>query len=152
MEKGAEKIAVEEKRTAYKTGGYNAVLAYVREHRDVHIEAQAVYHDLRMRGNALGQATVYRQLQRLTDEGVLEKLPLAEGKGACYRYVGDCKGTHYHLYCTVCGGLTHLDCAHFAELYRHVGEEHGFRIDGARTVFYGTCAICAGKPVEVDKR
>ena len=51
--------------------------------------------------------------------------------------------SHFHLKCTECGVLIHLDCDHLAAITAHVQEDHGFMIDPARTTFYGLCRACA---------
>ena len=42
-----------------------------------------------------------------------------------------------------CGAIRHLDCSHLGELYRHLEQEHHFRIDPRRTLFYGLCEACS---------
>ena len=41
-----------------------------------------------------------------------------------------------------CGKLIHLECTELSLIGDHLREEHGFDIDHARTVFYGTCNEC----------
>ncbi|MBQ1555500.1 MAG: transcriptional repressor, partial [Clostridia bacterium] len=50
---------------------------------------------------------------------------------------------HFHLKCTACGRIIHLDCGFMSEFEKHIGEHHGFRVDNARTVIYGLCEACA---------
>ena len=130
-----------EQRGAYATDAYREILRYMSM-TDQPQSACAVHEALLKQGVRVGQTTVYRQLLRLAREGLIEKMPSPDGKTGLYRYTGACHGDHYHLLCSECGGLSHLTCDYFADLYRHVGENHGFHIDGSRTVFYGTCASC----------
>ena len=95
----------------------------------------------------VGKATVYRHLERLTESGQVRRFSPAEGASACYQYVGDrddCK-QHYHMVCSRCGRLFHLDCEQLSELSQHIREHHGFLLDCERTILYGVCADCARK-------
>ena len=48
----------------------------------------------------------------------------------------------FHCKCEKCGKLIHLECTELSLIGEHLREEHGFSIDHARTVFYGTCNEC----------
>ena len=98
----------------------------------------------------VGKATVYRHLERLCDAGLVRKFFPAEGVSASYQYVGghgDCK-RHYHMVCSRCGRLFHLDCEQLKELTEHIKERHGFLLDPERTILYGICADCSRKEAE----
>ena len=71
---------------------------------------------------------------------------LGEGAGACYQFTGreDCH-EHFHLKCTGCGRLIHVECDYLGEVSKHVLEHHQFTIDNTKTVLYGLCADCAAK-------
>ena len=67
-------------------------------------------------------------------------------EGACWQYC-DC---HAHrdcilLKCEVCGAIQHMDCGHLGELYQHVLQQHHFRINPRRTLFYGLCDRWSGE-------
>jgi Fur family ferric uptake transcriptional regulator len=97
-------------------------------------------------GEPVGQTTIYRHLEKLTEEGKLRKYILHEGKSACYQYVDDgakCR-EHFHLKCEQCGTLIHLECGTLNKIRRHIFKEHGFRINVLKTVFYGRCEHCLG--------
>ena len=97
---------------------------------------------LHAQGSSVGLTTVYRQLERLEQQGLVHKA--VTDQGACYRF---CDGSHagrdcFLLKCERCGALTHVDCEHLAPLYRHLEEEHGFTVDPRRTMLYGVCTAC----------
>ena len=87
-------------------------------------------------------------LEKLEAEGLVRRYALDDRGSACWQYAGTdgaagaCRH-HFHLKCTECGTLFHLNCDHLQEIAAHVASEHGFCIDPARTVFYGICADCA---------
>ena len=138
MEQSNEKIRV---RGNYRKESENEVLRILRENKSRPMSADEIAALLRKNGTEIGLTTVYRRLTDLLDRGLLQK-HFGDGKTALYRYTGDCTGNDDHLVCSVCGRVTHVTCNYFAELYRHIGESHGFRVDGSRTLFYGICSSC----------
>ena len=98
---------------------------------------------LHRQGSQVGLTTVYRQLERLEQQGLVHKVVTDEG--ARYRY---CDARHagrdcFLLKCERCGRIEHLDCSHLGELYAHLLAEHHFRINPRRTLFYGLCEKCS---------
>lgn len=130
---------------AYNTRQKEAVLACLREHSEGHVHAADIAEYLAKAGEKVGLTTIYRQLDKLVEEGVVKKF-VTEGSSACYQYVGDghC-GEHFHLKCESCGKLIHLKCRTFDKLSAHILEEHGFLSDPGRTTLYGTCGDCRAK-------
>ncbi len=125
----------------YKTKQKSLILECVKETSGGHFTADDIADKLDKKGSHVGKATVYRHLDRLLSDGVIKKYSLGEGKSACYQYVSaGCE--HFHLKCTVCEKLIHADCEFLDMLSSHVSKDHGFIIDGSRTVFYGKCSEC----------
>ena len=104
-------------RSKYKTKQREILLSYFETAPGVHITAGDVCEYFRSRGAPIGQATVYRQLESLVDEGIL------------------CK-------CEKCGKLIHLHSDEMEDIRSHLLENHRFQLDPMRTVFYGLCAQC----------
>ena len=92
----------------------------------------------KLAGSGVAVSTLYRQLSALCKEGALARHRNAEGE-YIYRYTGKKTGCScaFHLKCTVCGNVQHLECPHSSELIEHIGKEHGFSLDKGRTVLYG---------------
>ena len=126
----------------YMTKQQQAVLDGIRGKADGCANAMELCEALHRRGERVGLTTVYRQLERLEQQGILHKIVTDEGTQ--YRYCdrrehgGDC----FLLKCERCGSIHHVDCSHLGELYRHLLTEHGFGINPRRTLFYGLCAHC----------
>ncbi len=130
----------------YQTKHKALVLSYFEEHASQHVTAAELLLALNTNGSTIGSATIYRQLEKLEAEGLVRRYALDDRGSACWQYAkaadaGDCH-SHFHLKCTVCGTLFHLDCHHLHEIAHHVESDHGFAIDPARTVFYGVCEKC----------
>lgn len=130
----------------YNTKQKEKLLSYLIKNKDKHTNVQEISAFLSSEGTPVGVATIYRQLDRLVEQGLVRKYAFDGKTCACYQYIENeeqCR-SHFHLKCLSCGRLIHLDCGHLAELTRHIEDEHGFAIDYAQTVFYGLCSDCRG--------
>ena len=130
----------------YKTRQRERILQFLTENRDRHLSAEDVAAHLRAQQLPVGRTTVYRTLDQLVEQGAVRRYYLGEGAGACYQFTGreDCH-EHFHLKCTGCGRLIHVECDYLGEVSKHVLEHHQFTIDNTKTVLYGLCADCAAK-------
>jgi Fur family ferric uptake transcriptional regulator len=130
---------------SYSTKHQEELLNYMRESAGTHVTAGDICMHMRAAGSNIGTATVYRHLEKMVDEGIVNKYIIDEGSSACYEYVDGCdkSGSCYHLKCEVCGRLIHLGCEEISALNDHIKEHHGFTINPRRTVFYGVCEECA---------
>lgn len=129
----------------YHTKQRAAVLSYFQRHPSVHLTADELTDALRAEGTSIGRSTIYRALDTLCEAGIIRRFQLSQGEGACYQYIdGDAEicRTHFHLKCLVCGTLYHVDCAQLEALAAHLGKQHNFTVDYAKTVLYGTCEPC----------
>ena len=133
--------------STYKTKQRDIILKYFEKKPGVHITAADVYEYLNSKGESIGQATIYRQLEKLVDEGLLNKYIMDASSPACFEYVGmsahKSGKTCFHCKCEKCGKLIHLQCDELSEIEHHLQAEHGFRLNPLRTVFYGICDECA---------
>ena len=133
-------------RSKYKTKQRQILLDYLATVPGVHITAGDVCEYFRQQGTPIGQSTVYRHLESLVDEGLLQKYVIGQGSPACFEFVGE--DVHedgepcFHCKCEKCGKLIHLHCDELDGLKSHISGEHGFQIDPMRTVFYGLCDEC----------
>jgi len=131
---------------SYSTKQQQAVLRCLEVRGETPLTAAALAEDLRQSGTPVGLATVYRQLEKLAQNGMVHKVNTEEG--AFYQYCPH-RDAHHHdcilLRCTDCGRIVHLDCVHLQHLYDHLESEHHFRIDSRRTILTGLCQACVGK-------
>lgn len=85
----------------------------------------------------LGQATVYRNLRKLHEEGWLVTVSHPEG-GTLYEPAGGAH--HHHFYCRACGRLFVLPgCM----LDGRKSAPTGFRTEGHLIYLYGACSNCS---------
>lgn len=128
----------------YKTRQRELILRLLTENRQRHLSVDEVVDYLREQHSPVGKSTVYRYLDRLVEQGCVRRYFLEEGRGACYQYsegTEACK-VHFHLKCTVCGQLLHLECNQLEQISEHVRMRHHFIVDHTKTVLYGLCQSC----------
>ena len=135
--------------TGYNTKQRENLLNFLIRNKERHTNVQEISAFLAGEGSPVGTATIYRQLDKLVEQGLVRKYVLDGKSGACYQYIENsgCCREHFHLKCVSCGRLIHIDCDYLADINRHISEHHGFTVDSSQTVFYGKCAEC-GKAAE----
>ena len=115
-----------------------AVLTAVFDHphADTASLIEAVRGDL---GDVSPQA-VYDVLRALTDAGLLRRI---EPAGSVARYESRVADNHHPLICRGCGAIADVDCAVGETPCLTASETHGFTIDEAEVIYWGTCPDCA---------
>lgn len=128
----------------YKTKQRAIIEQAMLEQNGKHFTVDIILDNLRRKGEAVGRTTVWRSLERLSDEGVIRKYVQA-GESTCYQCVSDEGGCHehFHLKCEECGKLIHMECDMLSRIGSHIEAEHGFKVNPLKTVLYGKCCECA---------
>jgi Fur family ferric uptake transcriptional regulator len=103
--------------------------------------AQDIHADLRSAGESVGLTTVYRHLQMLTDDEVIDALQTADGE-VVYR---ECESAHHHhhVVCRNCGKSVEIDEPAVERWAARVAEESGFTDISHTVEIFGLCARCA---------
>ena len=103
--------------------------------------AQEVHASLHRGGERIGLATVYRTLQAMVAEDIVDTLRTDEGEQVFRR----CStGHHHHLVCRDCGRTVEVEGPTVERWADRVEAEHGFT-DVAHTLeLFGRCTDCAG--------
>ncbi len=126
----------------YKTRQRDTILELLKNNTDTHLSAEDIADKLKKNGAPVGTTTVYRYLEKLYSEGVVQKYTTDRAR---YTYTEKECREHFHLKCTECGSLFCADCDFMSELCGHISDHHGFAIAPSKTVFYGVCQKCSEK-------
>ena len=129
----------------YKTKQQDTILKYLIAKKNQHITVNMIAEFLEKQGTPVGVTTIYRHLDKLVEQGELQKYIIDGVTSACFQYIGEeahCH-EHFHLKCENCGTLIHLECGYMKDLYTHVLNHHAFDINTFKTVFYGLCKSCS---------
>lgn len=115
-----------------------AILECLRSTK-IHPTADWILEQLRPSLPSLNQATVYRNLQQLKEDGLIRSMGVVAGQE---HFDGDI-GPHAHVMCAACGRITDLPLTDgLAGLMREAGQLTGFEITASQ--FAGLCPDCSG--------
>lgn len=104
-----------------------------------HGTADAIAANVRDRIGAISRQSVYDSLAILAEKGLIRRI---EPAGSPARYEARTGDNHHHLICRTCGKTTDVDCASGHAPCLHATDDHGFLIDEAEVIFWGTCPDC----------
>lgn len=90
-------------------------------------------------GDAIGLTTVYRALQALVADQIIDQLRREDGE-AIYRLCGE--KHHHHLVCKACGKTVEIEGSAIEKWSKSVADAHGFREVGHTAEIFGLCKDC----------
>jgi Fur family transcriptional regulator, ferric uptake regulator len=102
--------------------------------------AQQIHAELRRRGERIGLTTVYRHLQVLSEDGLLDTIRDAGGE-TLYRR---CRSAvhHHHLICRNCGTSVEVEGRAVEQWAEKVAAEAGFTEVDHTVELFGLCPRC----------
>lgn len=122
-----------------------AVLAAVHEHP--HADTDTVLREARAALPAVSHQAVYDVLRALTDAGLVRRIQPA---GATARYESRVGDNHHHVVCRSCGAIADVDCAVGHAPCLSASDDHGFTVDEAEVLYWGTCPACTAADTAAD--
>ena len=130
----------------YNTKQKDKIIGSISSFGDKHFTAAELISKINSEGISVGQATIYRMIDRMVNKGELRKYIVDGTTAACYQLAEKSHekkcSEHFHLKCESCSRLIHVECEELLKISSHMNEEHGFIIDSSKTVFYGLCKEC----------
>ncbi len=106
------------------------------------ISAQDIYIKLREGKDSMGLATVYRSLETLKLEGVVQVRTVANGESL----YSTAKEDKHHLTCLQCGASIPIYECPVHELENQLHQSHQFKIFYHTLEFFGLCEACQVVP------
>ena len=79
-------------------------------------------------------------LRALTAAGLVRRI---QPSGSVARYESRVGDNHHHVVCRSCGAIADVDCAVGETPCLTARTDHGFAIDEAEVVYWGTCPACS---------
>lgn len=107
----------------------------------VHPTADTVYESVRQREPKISLGTVYRNLNQLSEIGMLVKLPMPSGGDRFDGRLDD----HLHIICSGCGAVADIELSSLSQLDSDVEQQTGYQVTGKSMVFSGLCGNCCTK-------
>lgn len=128
----------------YNTKQKELLLNFLNANKNRHLSISEIANGVANEG--IGKSTVYRRMTELCQKGVVRRFRGKDGKNVVYQFMDNDRNcdSHFHLKCTECGTLQHLDCESMDKINKHIKEHHGFMVDIGTTVLYGLCSECSG--------
>lgn len=117
-----------------------AVLTALHEHP--HADTDTVIRVVRDAHGEVSKQAVYDVLRALTEVGLVRRI---EPSGSVARYETRVADNHHHLICRSCGAIVDVDCAVGDVPCLTAADDHGFSIDEAEVVYWGTCPACSSR-------
>ncbi len=114
-----------------------AVLSAVFDHP--HADTTSLIEVVRGDLGEVSPQAVYDVLKALTDADLLRRI---EPAGSVARYESRVADNHHHVICRGCGAIADVDCAVGDTPCLTASESHGFTIDEAEVIYWGTCPDC----------
>ncbi|WP_122820814.1 Fur family transcriptional regulator [Varibaculum vaginae] len=128
-----------------KTWQRDAIMAIMADETDFR-SAQQVHAALIEAGQTVGLATVYRNLQTLTELGELDSLRSEEGETLYRRCAA--QRHHHHLVCRNCGYTVDIQDDQLERWIGQISQRYQFSdIEHIADVF-GLCANCVKQPAK----
>jgi Fur family peroxide stress response transcriptional regulator len=106
-----------------------------------HPTADWLYQKLKKEFPNLSLGTVYRNLNILVEQKLIQKLPF----GSTHDKYEVIKSPHYHLVCENCGSVGDFNMPHYTEINQQAQAMSGFHISRHRIDFFGICEKCQSK-------
>jgi Fe2+ or Zn2+ uptake regulation protein len=117
-----------------------AALTVLRDHP--HVDTHTVIELVRAELPRASHQTIYDVLQALTDANLVRRVHPA---GTTARYESRVGDNHHHAVCRSCGTIVDVECAVGHAPCLTASDDHGFVIDEAEVVYWGTCSDCRSK-------
>ena len=130
----------------YQTEQKQKLWEYLRRHKETAFTVEELAEGLcaENRDRAPGKSTLYRQINKLVEEGRVKRIVKGNSRHFVYQITeGEGCHAHLHMKCVGCGKLLHLDDALSRQLLESVRQSSAFSVNEERTVLFGECALCA---------
>ena len=103
-----------------------------------HPTADAIYDKVVSSHPSISKGTVYRNLGKLAEAGMLRRIPMPNNAD---RY-DTTLTAHYHIFCKSCGEFRDLDYPYLLSINSEVERDSGYKLDEHDIVFTGLCPKC----------
>ncbi|MGL5978516.1 MAG: Fur family transcriptional regulator [Erysipelotrichaceae bacterium] len=103
-----------------------------------HMSADEIFQGLKSKGSLISLATVYRNLNILTELRVINKISHPRDG-----YVYDKSPlVHHHLYCKTCNQIFDAHIDEDEQFIEHAQERNNMKIEAYSITFWGVCNDC----------
>jgi Fur family transcriptional regulator, ferric uptake regulator len=110
----------------------------------VDFSVEELWQDLRQTDPHMGRTTVFRAVEMLVNQGLLNRIDFADGS---HKYRACAEGHHHHLTCVQCHRVVDIDFCLPINQLSLIGAQNDFVIEGHSLTLFGRCPDCRNIPV-----
>lgn len=115
------------------------IILDILEHNRIHPTIYEIYELAKQKYPSIGQATIYRNVNKLVDENKIIKLPSSSNDG--YHYDIN-TASHDHLLCKRCGKIIDIFDNDYNEIFKDIEQKNKVTISKATILLEGICSKC----------
>jgi Fe2+ or Zn2+ uptake regulation protein len=116
----------------------------IMETASKHLDASQILRNAKKLDASIDSSTVYRTLQLLKRQGLIDELDLMHIHGEGHYYERKLGRDHIHMACLRCGKITEFVSDMFERLKQQVEKDCRFRVLVSRLEMGGYCSTCRG--------
>ena len=120
-----------------KTPARSAITEFLSS-SDSPVDVAEIIESLRIKKLNTNKVTVYRIIEFMHKNGIVDRLEFGEGK---YRYELQ-KNHHHHLICQKCGDVKDVEGNYIEEIENEIKSKKGFLVKSHSLEFFGLCKNC----------
>jgi Fur family transcriptional regulator, ferric uptake regulator len=135
-------------RKEYNTKTKDKIISFLIRQKGKTLSTKEIYYYLKANDVNIDLSTVYRNLEVLHEDGIVQKFYNSNGRISVYQYIeksGNCH-EHLHIQCIKCGKLLHLNCEYMNgvldDFKGHLYVHHKFSLEIESSMLYGVCDSC----------
>lgn len=122
----------------YRVTPQRLAILNVIEESDGHLSAMEVYERTRKILPGVTEATIYRNLDFLVNQGLILMAHVGSGK-VVYEST---RRLHHHLICRKCGASQEIPHTLLTNLFEELSRVSGYQVDTFHVTFFGICSNC----------
>ena len=121
----------------YRTGARKEIYSYAKNVSVHTFSASQILGYFRENNISISDATVYRNLDRMVEEGSLIRYKYVDTEDLCHEPI--------HLKCKVCEKIIHLEGDLMEKVKSNLIKRYGFSVECDGSVILGVCKECKDK-------
>lgn len=124
-----------------KTRQRESIMSFFETYPHYHPTADEIYLYVKEKDENIGIATVYRNLKKMVEQGVIAELKV-EKQGVRYDLLTH---EHYHFICDTCGKIENFDSTTLDHINNEVENTTHGKVYAKQLTFHGICKDCLNK-------
>ncbi len=128
----------------YKTKVRSSIIDFFKNNNDKRFTAREIYESLKCQFESINRTTIYRNLDKLCEEGELIRFKEPNQEAWFYQYSDGINGcnSHMHAQCSNCGKIFHLEDNFVNEFESKLHDVYGLDINTSQSIIVAKCEDC----------